>query len=267
MRGKFEALHGQIAGEGKTPLILAHGFGMDQTVWAQLRPWFDSRYRVYLYDLAGAGPEGERNYDPHRYGSLFGYADDLLEIVLELGLTRCLYVGHSVSGMIGAAAAVARPDLFDRLVMIGASPRYLNDGTYHGGFEQRDLDGLYDAMATNFQAWAAGFLPLVVGVPDNRAVDEFSRMLFQMRPDIALTTARTIWQSDMRDIARRLERPTHLVQTRNDLAVPHGVAEWLNANIDRSTLDVIEAEGHVPHLTAPDEIVRVLKQHLAPGLN
>jgi sigma-B regulation protein RsbQ len=181
-----------------------------------------------------------------------------------LRLERLIYVGHSVSCMIGAAAALARPDPFAKLLMIGGSPRYLNDGSYNGGFEQADLNGLYDAMATNFQAWAAGFAPLVVGVPDNSAIDEFSRTIFLMRPDIALTTCRTIFQSDMREIAAKLERPTHIVQTRRDMAVPQGVATWLHDHIDRSTLDIIDAEGHLPHMTAPAEIIRMFERHLMP---
>lgn len=259
---RFELLHGRITGEGSETLLLSHGFGTDQSAWDALRPWLEERYRVVSYDLAGSGPGGERGYDPRRHGSLFGFADDLVDIIDELSLERCVYVGHSVSGMIGAAAAQSRPEAFRRLVMIGASPRYLNEPGYTGGFEQSDIDQLHGAMAANFQAWGAGFAPLVVGVPDSAAIHDFSRTLFQMRPDIALAVSRTIFQSDMRPVAGRLDRPTHIVQTREDVAVPAAVARWLQSNIDNATLDIVDAVGHLPHMTAPQEIVRVLDQRL-----
>ncbi len=259
---RFELLHGRITGAGSETLLLSHGFGTDQSAWDSLRPWLETRYRVVSYDLAGAGPGGEAGYDPRRHGSLFGFADDLVDIIDELALERCVYVGHSVSGMIGAAAAQSRPEAFRRLVMIGASPRYLDEPGYVGGFSQADLDQLHAAMAANFQAWGAGFAPVVVGVPDTAAIHEFSRTLFQMRPDIALAVSRTIFQSDMRPVASRLDRPTHIVQTREDVAVPTAVARWLQSNIDNATLDIVDAVGHLPHMTAPQEIVRVLDQRL-----
>ncbi len=262
-RARFELLHGRVSGEGREIAVLSHGFGTDQSAWDALRPWFEARYRVVSFDLAGSGPDGYAGYDPRRHNSLYGFADDLLEIFDELGIERCVYVGHSVSGMIGAAAAVTRPEAFRRLVMIGASPRYLNEPGYTGGFEQQDLDELHDAMAANFQAWGAGFAPVVVGVSDRAAVHEFSRTLFQMRPDVALAVSRTIFQSDMRQVASRLDRPTNLIQTRSDVAVPTEVAEWLRGHIDGASLDIVDAVGHLPHMTAPDEVVRALEQRLA----
>lgn len=259
---RFPLLHGRVTGRGSETVILSHGFGTDQTAWDALRPWFDERYRVVSFDLAGSGPEGHLGYDPKRHNSLYGFADDLVEILDELSIERCIYVGHSVSGMIGAAAALTRPEAFRRLVMIGASPRYINEPGYTGGFEQHDLDELHDAMAANFQAWGAGFAPVVVGVSDTAVVHEFSRTLFQMRPDIALAVSRTIFQSDMRDVASRLDRPTHLIQTRSDVAVPTEVAQWLKSHIDGSTLDIVDAVGHLPHMTAPTAVARALEQRL-----
>jgi sigma-B regulation protein RsbQ len=251
-----------ITGAGREVVVLSHGFGTDQSAWAGIRPWLESHFRVFSYDLAGAGPSGEASYDFRRHDTLFGFADDLIDVLADFDIERCIYIGHSVSGMIGAAAAVAQPEAFAKIVMIGASPRYLNEVGYYGGFDQPALDGLYDHMATNFQAWGAGFAPAVVGVPDDAAINEFCRTLFLVRPDIALATSRTIFQSDMRQIAERLERPTHLLQTARDLAVPPEVAKWLHAHIDGSTLDVMDAEGHLPHMTAPDEVIRLLKHRL-----
>lgn len=264
MASKFERLHGTITGSGPTTVLLGHGFGTDQTAWAGVRGWLDRHFRVVSYDMAGAGPDGEANYDPRRHASLFGYADDLLEVGDELGLEQCIYIGHSVGSMLGVAAGLARPRLFRRLLLIGASPRYLNAADYEGGFEQAELDTLYGGMAANFQAWAAGFVPMVVGVSGHAALHEFSRMLFQMRPDIALMIARTIFQSDLRSVASRTQLPCHIVQTRHDMAVPMSVADWLHQHLRESTLDVIDAEGHVPHMTAPQEVLRIFAKYLLP---
>lgn len=258
----FASLHGRRTGAGKTPAILSHGFGTDQDAWSALRPWFEERFDVISFDLAGCGPEGAESYDFDRHGSMFGYADDLIEIIDELGVQNCVYVGHSMSSMIGAAAACARPELFATLVLIGASPRYLNDGAYVGGFDQDGLDELFKSMAANFQAWVAGFAPMVVGVDDGEAIADFSRTLFQMRPDVALNTSRTIFGSDMRDTARRVPTPVHLIQTASDVAVPLQVGKWLEATIPNATLDVIDASGHLPHMTAPEEVLRIFERRL-----
>ena len=258
----FEKLRGRRTGQGNSVLVLSHGFGTDQDAWSSLRPWFEARYDVVSFDLAGCGPMGAESYDFERHGSMFGYADDLLEVMDELSLRGCTYVGHSMSCMIGAVAAGARPDLFDRMVMIGASPRYRNDAGYAGGFEQDDLDHLYESMAANYQAWVAGFAPIVVGVGDSEAVADFSRTLFQMRPDIALNTSRTIFESDMRQAVLRVITPVHLIQTASDIAVPIQVGEWLANAIPDASLDIIDAAGHLPHMTAPTEIIRILERRL-----
>jgi sigma-B regulation protein RsbQ len=171
MVSRFELHNGRIVGEGKEILVLAHGYGTDQTAWSRILPWAREHFRVILFDLAGVGPNGSASYDEARHASLHGYADDLIAILSDAAVQRCTYLGHSVSGMVGLLAAITRPDLFERMVFIAASPRYLNDPTagYVGGFEQTDVDALYAAMAINFGAWAAGFAPAVVGVPDHPA--------------------------------------------------------------------------------------------------
>ncbi|MGA6147920.1 alpha/beta fold hydrolase [Stenotrophomonas sp. NPDC077461] len=153
----FSSFNGRRSGNGKDVAILSHGFGTDQSAWTALRPWFEARYDVISFDLAGCGPLGADAYDTERHGSLFGYADDLLDIIDELDLCNCTYIGHSMSGMIGAAASVARPDLFERMVIIGASPHHLDDDGYTGGFQPDDLENLFESMRANYQAWVAGF--------------------------------------------------------------------------------------------------------------
>lgn len=269
--GVFAKHEGRRSGAGRQTVVLSHGFGTDQDAWTALRPWFEARYDVVSFNLAGCGPDGAATYDFDGHGSLFGYADDLIALLDELGVRHCIYVGHSMSGMIGAAAACARPELFERLVMIGASPRYLDDndgpgGDYVGGFKRADLDQLFESMAANYQAWVAGFAPMVVGVNDSQSIADFSRTLFQMRPDIALNTSRTIFQSDLRVIADRIPVPVHLIHTAQDAAVPLQVGEWMAGAIRDVTFDVIDAVGHLPHMTAPAQVQSVLEQRLrGPG--
>ena len=254
----FEARRGRISGQGTRTIILSHGFGSDQSAFDGIRPWLDARYRTVTFDLAGAGPGGATSFDQRRHGSLYGYADDLLAIIDELDLDGAVYVGHSVSGMIGAAAAVARPDAFAKLVLIGSSARYRNDSAYHGGFDQAALDGLFAAMSGNFQAWAAGFAPTMIGVANQGAISEFSRTMVLMRPDIALDMARMIFQSDMRAVAAQVATPTHIIQAKRDAAVPHAAALWLHDAVGGSTFALIEAEGHLPHVTRPETVIEQL---------
>lgn len=229
-------------------------------------PWLESRFDVVSFDLAGSGSDGGDTYDFERHSSMFGYADDLIEIMDELNLSDCTYIGHSMSGMIGALVASAQPQRFSRMIMLGASPRYLSDENYIGGFEQSNLDQLFESMAANYQAWVAGFAPMVVGVPDHEAIAEFSRTLFQMRPDIALNTSHTIFSSDMRSFVASLSLPVHIIQASVDIAVPLAVGEWLKKSIKGATLDIIDAHGHLPQITAPDAIVSILERRLSEPL-
>lgn len=260
--GSFERFNGRRSGQGKPIAVLSHGFGTDQTAWTTLRPWFEARFDVISFDLAGCGPKGADTYDFDRHGALFGYADDLLDLLDECDVEHCTYVGHSMSGMIGTLAAIARPELFERLVLIGASPRYLDDVEYIGGFKPEDLEGLFQSMSANYQAWVAGFAPMVVGVDDSAVIADFSNTLFQMRPDIALNTSRTIFTSDLRRSAAQLTTPVHVIQTAVDVAVPVQVGQWLANAIDGATLDVIDAAGHLPHMTATDAVIDILEQRL-----
>lgn len=260
---RFGIQNGRRSGPaGRTVLVLSHGFGTDQAAWDQLTPWLARHFDVITYDLAGCGSAGVASYDDERHSSMFGYADDLIALLEEQDVRECIFIGHSMSGMIGALAAIARPELFRRLVMIGASPRYLNDAGYTGGFEPAGLEALFAAMAANYQAWVTGFAPMVVGVDSNVAVADFSRTLFMMRPDIALRISRMIFTSDLRALVGQVPVPVHLVQTAQDVAVPQEVGRWLAATLPSATLDVIAAAGHLPHMTASDDVQRILAQRL-----
>lgn len=260
--GRFVNQQGRRSGRGRRKAVLAHGFGTDQSAWSNLLPWFEDHFDVVTFDLAGCGPMGAQSYEVEHHASMFGYADDLIEIMEEQDLQDCVYVGHSMSGMIGALAAQARPELFNRLVLIGASPRYLNDPPYVGGFEQSNLDELFAAMGANYQAWVTGFAPMVVGVDSREAVADFSRTLFQMRPDIAGHISRMIFQSDLRALPSQVSVPVHLLQTSDDVAVPQEVGHWLAAEFPNATLDIIPTKGHLPHMTASAEVQQILEMRL-----
>ncbi len=252
------------SGSGDEVVVLSHGFGSDQTSWEYIRPVLDANFRVLSYNLAGCGDHGEASYDLHLHSSLFGYADDLLALIAEQQVSRVHYVGHSVSGMIGMIAAVARPELFDRLVLLQPSPCYLNDPatSYVGGFEQNDLNALYDAMATNYQSWAAGFVPMVMGLAAQDSLAHFSATLFKIRPDIAQHILRMIFQSDHRSLVPRVTTHTRLIHSRKDVAVPVDVAHWLHAHMPGSVSEVLELEGHLPHITQPEIVAPAVLRHL-----
>ncbi|KAK2657586.1 hypothetical protein Ddye_010638 [Dipteronia dyeriana] len=263
--GIVEAAHNITAmGSGQQIIVLAHGFGTDQSVWKHLVPHLVVDYRVVMYDNMGAGTTNPEFFDFDRYSTLEGYAYDLLAIIEELQIESCIYVGHSVSAMIGAIASISRPDLFSKIVMVSSSPRYLNDVDYYGGFEQEDLDQLFNAMRSNYKAWCSGFAPLAVGGDmESVAVQEFSRTLFNMRPDIALSVAQVIFQSDVRHVLSLVTVPCHIIQSMKDLAVPVVISEYLHRNLGGdSIVEVMQSDGHLPQLSSPDSVIPVLIRHI-----
>ncbi|HAA32978.1 MAG TPA: alpha/beta hydrolase [Cyanobacteria bacterium UBA8553] len=253
-----------VLGQGSQTIIFAHGFGSDQTAWRHQIETFKSDYQIVLFDHVGAGKSDFSAYSPHRYSSLYSYAEDLLDLCAQLKLTQCILVGHSVSGMVSLLAALFQPDRFSQLIFIGASPRYLNDVGYVGGFEQSDLDELYAAMSANYYAWASGFAPIVMATQDKpELAREFANTLVAIRPDIAQAVARVIFQSDHRDELPRLTVPTVILQTSDDIAVPVQVGEYMADKIPQSKLIRIQAKGHLPHISAPDVVTRAIASCLA----
>lgn len=263
--GIIEDAHNvKVVGSGQQVIVLSHGFGTDQSVWKHLVPHLIDGYRIVLYDIMGAGTTNPDYFDFERYSTLEGFAYDLLAILEELQVDSCIFVGHSVSAVIGAIASVTRPDLFSKLVMLSASPRYLNDVDYYGGFEQDELDQLFEAVRSNYKAWCSGFAPLAVGGDmESVAVQEFSRTLFNMRPDIALSVAQTIFQSDVRHILCHVTVPCHIIQSVKDMAVPVVVSEYLNQNLGGdSIVEIMSSDGHLPQLSSPDIVIPVLLRQI-----
>ena len=244
-------------------IVFAHGFGTDQTAWDEVKEAFKSDYRLVLYDNVGGGAADINAYSPIKYNTLKTYADDLIDILSELAISGAIMVAHSVSSMISVIAANKKPNLFSKLVLIGASPRYINDGNYIGGFTQEALDGMYETMTTNYYAWVSGFSAMAMGNPDKPELGaEFAKTLMAIRPDIALAVSKVIFESDVRDQLPLISLPTLLLQAKEDVAVPAAVAAYLHDHINGSELQQLNAEGHFPHISAPNEVIKSIKSFI-----
>jgi len=256
-----------ILGTGDQTLVMAHGFGSDQTAWRYQAEALHSHYRIVLFDHVGYGKSDISDYSPIRYNSVESYRDDLIEICDALNLTNTIFIGHSMSAMIGMLAALAQPQRFIKLVFVGASPRYLYDDGYIGGFEQADLNNLYETMAVNFLDWSSGFAPLAIANPDRpELASEFVQTLSAMRPDIAQSIARVIFESDFRAKLSSVQQPVLLLQAQRDIVVPEAVGDYLAAHIPRNKLVLLNAEGHLPHISAPDEVLSAIRQFIPDPL-
>lgn len=240
-------------------IIFSHGFGSDQSVWNDMAAALASDFRLVLFDHVGAGNSLQQAFVQHRYLNLGGYAGDLIDICQALQLRDAILVGHSMGAMVGVLAAIRQPEHFSRLVLIGASPRYLNDQDYHGGFSKDDLARVYSAIVRNFAHWADEFAPLMVGAGQAPGFAEaFAATLKSIPPKKALTVACSVFQSDHRADLGQLDKPTLLIQSANDYAVPMTVARYLNQHIRGSVLKVIDAGGHLPHMTAPQAVLAAM---------
>ena len=256
--------HVTVTGRGVQPMLLAHGFGCDQQMWRTVAPAFEPDYRVVRFDFAGAGRADPAAYDPARYATLAGYAQDVLDVVHALDLRDVVFVGHSVGAMIGVLAANREPDRFARLVLVCPSPRYLNDPpTYAGGWERADLDGLLDLMARNDLGWAAALAPVVAGNPERpELAGEFEASFCATDPAVARRFAEATFLADNRGDLAAVQVPTLILQTSEDLIAPPAVAEYVHRTIPGSTLHVLRATGHAPHLSHPDETAAAIRAYL-----
>lgn len=246
---------------GKT-LVLGHGFGVDQQSFSQIVPAFEQDYRILLYDNAGGGRSDLSSYSYERYATLEGYVTDLTDIMGLCEGAPATFIGHSVSGMIGMMAANRRPQLFDRLALIGSSPRYLDDpaSSYTGGFNEAALQALFEAMQTNYEAWVIGFSPQAMRNTDRpELAEQFARSLQALRPDIALAVARAIFLLDHRQELPKVTQPTLIIQTADDIVVPAAVSEYMERHIPGSKRIKINAQGHFPQISAPGEVIAALQ--------
>jgi sigma-B regulation protein RsbQ len=246
--------------EDGPPMVFAHGFGCDQNMWRHVAPAFADRYRIVLFDHLGAGHSDLSAYDPERHDSLEGYADDVLELLRELDLRDVVFVGHSVSAMIGVLAANREPERFDRLVLVGPSPRYINDEGYVGGFEREDIEGLLHSLESNYLGWSGAMAPVIMGNPDRPELgDELTNSFCRTDPEIAAQFARVTFLSDNRGDLPGLAVPALVLQSADDAIAPRAVGEFVEREIPDSRLVLLDATGHCPNLSAPEATVAAMR--------
>ncbi|MGN6332723.1 MAG: alpha/beta fold hydrolase [Motilibacteraceae bacterium] len=249
---------------GAPTVVLAHGFGCDQTMWRHVAPLLTMDHRVVTLDYVGAGASDLSCYDPVRYAGLDGYAKDLAEVLAALDLHDAVVVGHSVSGMISLRASLLVPDRIGALVMIAPSPRYLDDEGYRGGFSEADVESLLEVMASNYLGWAEGLAPAVMANPDRPELrEELHESFLRTDHDIARQFARATFFSDTRSELNRVSVPTLVVQALEDVIVPPEVSTYLCERIPHCELVVLDARGHYPHLSAPEETAGVVREFLS----
>jgi sigma-B regulation protein RsbQ len=248
------------------PMLFAHGFGCDQNMWRHVAPAFEDRYRVVLFDHVGAGRSDLSAYDRTKYSSLRGYAADVLEIVRDLELHEVIFVGHSVSAMIGVLAANEEPARFDRLVLVGPSPRYLDDEGYAGGFNRDDIEGLLDSLDSNYLGWSRTMAPVIMGNADRPELgEELTSSFCRTDPAIARHFARVTFLSDNRNDLRHVSVPTLVLQCREDVIAGTAVGEYVHREVPGSELALLDATGHCPNLSAPEETIAAIEAYLAAG--
>jgi sigma-B regulation protein RsbQ len=245
-------------------MVLAHGFGCDQTMWRHLIPAFENDFRLVLFDHVGHGGADASAFDRTRYANLDGYADDILNICEALAIHDAVFVGHSVSAMIGILAAQKDRTRFSTLVLVGPSPRYVNEGEYIGGFTSEDIEGLLDFLDSNFLGWSSTMAPVIMGNAERPALsEELANSFCRTDPEIAKHFARVTFFSDNRADLLGVKVPTLILQCSQDAIAPESVGRYVEAHIAGSTFVQLRASGHCPHLSDPVETIAAIQSFLA----
>ena len=253
----------RVAGAGERTMMFAHGFGCDQNMWRLVAPAFEDRYRTVLFDHVGAGGSDLSAFSPEKYSKLDGYADDVVDIGRALDVTDGIFVGHSVSAMIGVLASCKAPDLFDTLVLIGPSPRYIDDLDYTGGFSRAQIQELVEFLDSNHMGWSAAMAPVIMGNPDRPELgEELTNSFCRTDPEIAKHFARTTFLSDNRSDLAGVKARTLVLQCSDDVIAPPAVGQFVHRQISDSTLVLMKATGHCPNLSAPEETVAAINAFL-----
>lgn len=252
-----------ILGSGSRTILFAHGYGCDQVMWRFLVPAFLDEYRVVLFDHVGAGKSDLSSYSRGKYGTLDGYAEDVLEIIDAVSAAPAIFVGHSVSAMIGVLAAVKKPEAFERLVLVGPSPCYINDGEYLGGFTKNDIDGLLQTLDENHLGWSRAMAPVIMKNEERpELAGELAESFCRTDPEIAKHFARVTFLSDNRADLQNVSIPALVLQCSDDSIAPESVGEYVHQHLRGSKLVKMHATGHCPHLSGPDETAQNIRDFL-----
>lgn len=254
----------KILGHGPRTMLLAHGYGCDQNMWRFITPAFEADYRIVLFDYVGHGQSDFSAFSAARYASLDGYAADVLEICEVLAVRDAVFVGHSVSAMIGILAAQKDPGRFEALVLVGPSPRYINEGDYVGGFTREDIEGLLDFLDSNHLGWSSTMAPVIMGNPERPELSaELQNSFCRTAPEVAKHFARVTFLGDNRQDLERVTTPCLVLQCREDAIASEVVGRYVHRKIPGSQLTVLDATGHCPHLSDPADTIEAMRSFLA----
>lgn len=249
-----------LSGRGDRAIVFAHGFGCDQNMWRFVAPAFENDFKVVLFDHVGAGGSDLAAYDQQKYSALSGYAEDIIEIGRELSLKDAVFVGHSVSAMIGVLASLKAPGMFGKLVLVGPSARYIDDGNYIGGFSEKQIGELLEFLEDNHMGWSAAMAPSIMGNPDRPELgEELTNSFCRTDPEIAKAFARVTFTSDNRTDLPKVSVPTLILQCKEDIIASTEVGEFVHRQIPGSKMVVLDATGHCPNLSAPKEVVSAMQ--------
>lgn len=252
-----------VRGKGSKAMVFAHGFGCDQNMWRFVAPAFEECYQTVLFDHVGAGGSDLAAYSHEKYNTLEGYAQDIIEIAHELRLKDAVFVEHSVSAMIGIIAAAQVPNLFSALVLVNPSPSYINDGDYIGGFTKAQIDELLESLDSNHMGWSMVMAAVIMGNPDRKELtEELTNSFCRTDPEIARHFARTTFLSDHRNILADVRIPALILQCSNDVIAPRDVGEYVHRQMPNSRFVLMEATGHCPNLSAPEETIAAIRNFL-----
>lgn len=250
----------RTSGSGERAMIFAHGFGCDQNMWRYVAPAFEQDFVTVLFDNVGAGGSDLSAFSEDKYSNLTGYADDIIEIGKELSLKDAVFVGHSVSAMIGALASIKDPELLNSLVMVGPSPRYINDGAYIGGFTAPQIEEMLTFLDSNHLGWSAAMAPAIMGNADRPALgEELTNSFCRTDPKIARHFARATFTSDNRSDLKEIRARCLILQCSDDIIAPVAVGKYVHQEIANSDFIQLRATGHCPNLSSPEEVIRAIR--------
>jgi sigma-B regulation protein RsbQ len=252
-----------VKGQGNQPMLFAHGFGCDQNMWRYIVPAFEEEYKIVLFDHVGAGNSELSAYSISKYADLNGYAEDILSIANVLGLKDIIFVGHSVSAMIGIIATIKEPGLFSSLVLVCPSPSYINEDDYVGGFTKEQIEELLESLDNNHLGWSMAMAPVIMGNPERKELgEELANSFCRTDPNIARHFARTTFLSDKRNVLSACNTHALILQCSSDVIAPLEVGDYMNEHLPNATLTVMKATGHCPNLSAPAETIAAIKVYL-----
>lgn len=244
-------------------MMFAHGFGCDQNVWRHLINAYKEQYTLIVFDFVGSGQSDLSAYDSSRYSTLDGYAADVLEILETLDRREVIFIGHSVSSMIGVRAAIRQPGYFNKLIFVAPSPCYVNDEDYVGGLERADLESLFTMMDNNYLGWSSSMAPLIMGNADAPELgEELTASFCATDPDIAREFARVTFLSDNRADLNKLTTPSLTLQCKHDILAPLEVGYYIQQHTPDNSLVILEATGHCPHLSAPTQTIEAINSYI-----